>query len=139
MLYNLISLLTLLFLILLAHPTNACLIYHATAPFAKDKPFIGKIVDNGVETCWINMTYNEHWERQLMENEADWKRQEWAKLWEGKMKANTTDRKYYAEVGVGLRGVTYRAHGEKFWFNPDTVEDVEGERWVYNKKLWCPK
>lgn len=48
------------------------------------------------------------------------------------------DRAYYAEVGVGLRGVTYRAHGEKFWFNPDTVEDVDGERWVFDKKLWCP-
>lgn len=47
------------------------------------------------------------------------------------------DRTYAAELGVGLRGVTYHAHGEKFWFNPDTVEDVAGERWVYSKKLWC--
>jgi hypothetical protein len=47
------------------------------------------------------------------------------------------DRKYHAEAGVGLRGITYRAHGEKFWFNPDVVEDVAGERWVYSKRLWC--
>ncbi|KAB8299993.1 hypothetical protein EYC80_000234 [Monilinia laxa] len=94
------------------------------------------------------MSYNEHWERQFLENERDWGREEWVwkpwyftctqKLWQGKMKGNATDRTYSAEVGVGLRGVSYRAHGEKFWFNPDTVEDVEGERWVYNKKLWCP-
>ncbi|EDN90935.1 predicted protein [Sclerotinia sclerotiorum 1980 UF-70] len=118
--------------------TQACLTYHAEFPFDNDKPFIGKIIDNGVETCWINMSYNEHWKWQAMENEKDWGRREWVwkpwpftctkKQWEGKMKNNATDRSYSAELGVGLRGVTYRAHGVKFWFNPDTVEDVEGDR-----------
>ncbi|KAJ8064660.1 hypothetical protein OCU04_006982 [Sclerotinia nivalis] len=134
-------------LISLLPVTQACLTYHAEFPFDNDKPFIGKIIDNGIETCWINMSYSEHWKWQAMENQKDWGRSEWVwkpwpftctkKLWEGKMKPNTTDRSYSAELGVGLRGVTYRAHGEKFWFNPDTVEDVEGERWVYNKKMWC--
>ncbi|TGO80751.1 hypothetical protein BELL_0001g00120 [Botrytis elliptica] len=105
--------------------TQACLVYYATFPFDNDKPFVGKIIDNGIETCAINMTYNEHWRWQALENEKDWEREEWA------------DRTYAAELGVGLRGVTYHAHGEKFWFNPDTVEDVAGERWVYSKKLWC--
>lgn len=135
------------FLSLLPGLARACLVYYATFPFDNDKPFVGKIIDNGVETCSINMTYNEHWRWQALENEKDWEREEWAwkpwhftctkKLWQGKMKGNNTDRTYAAELGVGLRGVTYRAHGEKFWFNPDTVEDVEGERWVYSKKLWC--
>ncbi|KAF7955236.1 uncharacterized protein EAE97_000495 [Botrytis byssoidea] len=127
--------------------TQACLVYYATFPFDNDKPFVGKIIDNGIETCSINMTYNEHWRWQALENEKDWEREEWAwkpwhftctkKLWQGKIKGNNTHRTYAAELGVGLRGVTYHAHGEKFWFNPDTVEDVAGERWVYSKKLWC--
>ncbi|KAF7904312.1 hypothetical protein EAF00_001646 [Botryotinia globosa] len=127
--------------------TQACLVYYATFPFDNDKPFLGKITDNGIETCSINMTYNQHWRWQALENEKDWEREEWVwkpwhftctkKLWQGKMKGNNTDRTYAAELGVGLRGVTYHAHGEKFWFNPDTVEDVAGERWVYSKKLWC--
>ncbi|KAF7957686.1 hypothetical protein EAE96_003258 [Botrytis aclada] len=143
--HHLISLLA--FLPFLPVPTQACLVYYATFPFDNDKPFVGKIIDNGVETCAINMTYNEHWRWQALENEKDWEREEWAwkpwhftctkNLWQGKMKGNNTDRTYAAELGVGLRGVTYHAHGEKFWFNPDTVEDVTGDRWVYSKKLWC--
>ncbi|PQE12221.1 hypothetical protein CJF31_00000416 [Rutstroemia sp. NJR-2017a BVV2] len=130
-------------------PASACLTYSAVFPFDEDQPFVAEIIDNGVRTCWINMTYTRHWRLQVIENggwrgSEEWKWQPWTfecteKEWEGKLKGNATDRKYHAEAGVGLRGITYRAHGEKFWFNPDKVEDVAGERWVYSKRLWCPE
>ncbi|PQE33937.1 hypothetical protein CJF32_00002778 [Rutstroemia sp. NJR-2017a WRK4] len=169
-------------------PASACLTYSGVFPFDEDQPFVAEIIDNGVRTCWINMTYTTHWRLQVLENggwrgSEEWKWQPWKfecteKEWEGKLKGNATvrslnhcsslspsqfphiplhtlsnfrpsssntnspaqqDRKYHAEAGVGLRGITYRAHGEKFWFNPDKVEDVAGERWVYSKRMWCPE
>ncbi|PQE16934.1 hypothetical protein CJF30_00003625 [Rutstroemia sp. NJR-2017a BBW] len=160
-----VSIFPLIFLLVLVSiiikPASACLTYSAVFPFDEDQPFVAEIIDNGVRTCWINMTYTTHWRLQVIEN-GGWRgSEEWKvgfgffslslfsgllawegkgeKEWEGKLKGNATDRKYHAEAGVGLRGITYRAHGEKFWFNPDKVEDVAGERWVYSKRMWCPE
>lgn len=42
-----------------------------------------------------------------------------------------------AKANVGMRGFTYKAHGQDFHFVPKMKEDLWGERWVYSLRLWC--
>ncbi|KAH7342755.1 hypothetical protein BKA65DRAFT_586779 [Rhexocercosporidium sp. MPI-PUGE-AT-0058] len=44
---------------------------------------------------------------------------------------------YKARANVGMRGFTYVAHGQDFFFVPRMKEDIWGERWVYSSRLWC--
>lgn len=46
---------------------------------------------------------------------------------------------YEAFANVGLRSVVYKAHGQRFEFVPECVEDVLGEKWEYSTALWCDK
>lgn len=49
-------------LLLLGHiePANACMHYKATIPFNPTLPYEASISDNGVTTCWISTSYEEH-------------------------------------------------------------------------------
>ncbi|KAK0125404.1 hypothetical protein ONS95_000579 [Cadophora gregata] len=42
-----------------------------------------------------------------------------------------------ARANVGLRGFTYAAHGQDFYFVPKMKENLWEEKWVYSLKLWC--
>ncbi|KAM3075533.1 hypothetical protein ACMFMG_007676 [Clarireedia jacksonii] len=53
---------------IITKPASACLTYNAVFPFDEDQPFVAEIIDNGVRTCWINMTYTRHWRLQVIEN-----------------------------------------------------------------------
>lgn len=44
---------------------------------------------------------------------------------------------YKARANVGMRGFTYVAHGQDFFFVPAMKEDIWGEKWVYSLRLWC--
>jgi hypothetical protein len=45
---------------LLLLQTSACMHYSATFPYATHLPFEATLTDNGVVTCWISMTYDQH-------------------------------------------------------------------------------
>jgi hypothetical protein len=63
-----IILLLLVLVGIITKPASACLTYSGVFPFDEDQPFVAEIIDNGVRTCWINMTYTKHWRLQVIEN-----------------------------------------------------------------------
>jgi hypothetical protein len=51
-------------LILFPSQTSACMHYSATFPHATHLPFEASLTDDGIVTCWISMTYDQHNEQQ---------------------------------------------------------------------------
>ncbi|KUJ22098.1 uncharacterized protein LY89DRAFT_576039 [Mollisia scopiformis] len=117
--------------------TNACMHYKATFPFNPTLPFEASISDNRITTCWISTTYAEH--RALQIAVKAQKSEEAGFLpWEFECLRLGIEG-YKAHANVGARTVTYIAHGQEFYFIPKEKEDVVGEKWVYDLKLWCGK
>ena len=52
-------------LFLLLKQSSACMHYSATFPYSNSHPFEATITDNGVVTCWISMTYEQHSKQQI--------------------------------------------------------------------------
>jgi hypothetical protein len=52
-------------LFLLLKQSSACMHYSATFPYSNSHPFEATITDNGVVTCWISMTYDQHSKQQI--------------------------------------------------------------------------
>lgn len=44
---------------------------------------------------------------------------------------------YKGHANIGLRSVSYTAHGQDFWFVPGVLEDIFEEVWRYETRLWC--
>ena len=61
-------LILLLFLSFTAHIAHACLRYTARFPWDDTLPVTASITDNGIQTCWLNMTYKQHYLRQQYKN-----------------------------------------------------------------------
>ncbi|CZT04104.1 uncharacterized protein RAG0_10671 [Rhynchosporium agropyri] len=210
------SLLPPLFLPLLI---NACMEFSGTFPFSHSAPFSASITDNGITTCWISTSLDEHNAYQHALSEAEEHHREHGDQTRkkpnqkravgsvirlssqsaydpnhtpdislpnskpldpaneksvdlavkpaprfttntpsdqlplpqtAKMQTPSMDDMplwqpwefsclpgYKARGEIGLRGFTYVAHGQEFFFVPETREDLEGERWVYELWLWC--
>jgi hypothetical protein len=45
---------------LLISQASACMHYSATFPYSTSLPFEATLTDDGVVTCWISMTYDQH-------------------------------------------------------------------------------
>ncbi|KAL2075618.1 hypothetical protein VTL71DRAFT_561 [Oculimacula yallundae] len=215
---NCLFILVLLSLPAIHNQVHACMEFSGSFPFSHTAPFEASIIDNGVTTCWISTSLNEHNDLQkaLAQHQHDQTHgnkhntHKKSKRSNGRamqlmslpaydplhppykalpgakqqslnneksidlttkprpragVKGNEEGRLvptpqrfeqlawddmpvwqpwkfqclqgYTAKANVGLRGFTYVAHGQEFFFVPDMREDLGGERWVYKLELWC--
>lgn len=160
--------------------------YSATFPYATHLPFEATLTDDGVVTCWISMTYDQHDKQQAVASYHNHRRvkpklpQQPIKKKGGKIALTdepqakrvkpgmekgerALDKRedgggleeldigmgvwlnwefkcldgYQAHAGIGLRVISYSAHGQEFEFVAKCEEDFLGERWVYGIDLWC--
>jgi hypothetical protein len=50
---------------ILTRDTSACMHYTAIFPYSTSLPFEATLTDNGIVTCWLSMTYDQHNDQQI--------------------------------------------------------------------------
>ncbi|KAH9216902.1 hypothetical protein DL95DRAFT_362504 [Leptodontidium sp. 2 PMI_412] len=113
---------------------HACMEFTGVFPFSHTAPFEASIVDNGkhVDLTTVPLPRNGHLPKTQKMEELDWEEIPAWQPWQFECISG-----YKARANVGMRGFTYVAHGQDFFFVPAMKEDIWGEKWVYSLRLWC--